>query len=343
MYYANKYQVNDQEITLIEVFQKNIKVTFMDYGASIISIVVPDKDGSNESVLMAYDSLDSYLNNAMYLNATIGPTSGRIKDGLFSLNDQTIQLDKNENNVNLHGGKETFAFQFFTYEVDDSKDFTKVTFCYQKKQEQSSFPGNQEIKVIYTAKEGELLIEFQGTTDQDTLLNMTNHSYFNLSGNMKRNILDHHLYLNASYYAELDEEFVPSKLKSCKGTHLEFNGSPIKNHFYDGIYQTKQKGIDDPLLLDDVGLDIKQVELFDPVSKRVMEVYTTYPCIVCYTHNYPDFKPLLYGRKHEKHLGICFETQFVPNGINMEKVHKAILKASDIYSHKTLLKFYVKE
>ena len=170
MYLVSKHKLKDKEFTFIEVKQKDIRVTFMDYGATIMSIYVPDASGDMETVVMAYDSLDSYIENDMYLNAIIGPTSGRIQDAKFSINDKTYHLDKNFlGSENLHGGKECFAFKFFNYEVIDEGNETKLIFTINKKEKESRYPGNQRIKIIYTVREGELQIEFVGETDKDTV------------------------------------------------------------------------------------------------------------------------------------------------------------------------------
>ena len=184
MYTIVKKLVKNQELNIIEVKQENIEITFMDYGAAILSILVPDKNGLFETVLMGYEDLESYIENPIYLNAIIGPTSGRIKDATFNINGKEYVLDKNHLNMaNLHGGSETFAYKVFDYHIVDNLDSTKVIFTLYKKQEESKYPGNQKIEIIYTIEDGKLYIEFNADTDEDTLLNLTNHAYFNLSGN----------------------------------------------------------------------------------------------------------------------------------------------------------------
>ncbi len=337
MHLINKYNVNNQEFTFIEIIQDDIKVTLMDYGATLMSIFVPDKDGKYETVLIAYDSLDSYINNKIYLNATIGPNAGRIKNGKFTLNGKDIQLDLNDGGVaNLHGGKETYAYKFFKYDIHDAIDYTRVTFTYETQKEGTRFPGNQRIKIAYTVTKKELLIEFMGETDEDTLLNMTNHAYFNLSGNLKYDIKNHHLFLNSNHFLDLDEDFVPYKVKPVKDTFLDF--TTLKE-----IGPNFKEGLDHPYLLNEVNFEIPQAVLFDPISKRQMEVFTTYETLVCYTHNSPDDKPFLFGAPNRKHMSICFEAEHTPNGINIDGLEDSILKKDDIYYEKTLFKFSVKE
>lgn len=345
MHTINKYTSRQREFTFIELKNDFISATFLDYGASILSIFTKDAEGKSESVLLAYDNLGSYIENEMYLNATIGPTSGRIKNSSFSIDDKEYKLDSNANgNVNLHGGSETLAYKFFDYKIKEEKESTKLIFKYRKKERSSFFPGKQTFIITYTLIKDSLLIEFEAKTDEDTIINLTNHAYFNLSGSLKTNILDHELYVNSSKTLSLDEYMVPTKKISSIDTHLDFRKSKaIKENFYQGIYNSKEQGIDNPLLLDEVSFDIPQVILKDKESKRVLKLYTTYPCIVCYTHNFPDYKNLLFGVEHTKHLGICFEAQFEPNGINIEGSNKSILRKDEKYYQKTLLQFSVEE
>lgn len=345
MYSVNKHLLKTQEFTFIEVIQKDIKVTFMDYGATIMSIFVPDSNGLMETVVMAYDSLESYVNNDMYLNAIIGPTSGRIQNAQFRINEKIYNLDKNfQGTENLHGGNECFAFRFFDYKIVDDEDQTKIIFTLTNLEEGSRYPGNKIIQIVYTVKEGELLIEFNAKTDKDTLLNLTNHAYFNLSGNMKSDILNHKLFVDSFEHISLNEHLVPIKIRENINTILDYRQlKTIKDNFYDGIYELPTKGIDHPYLLHRKTFDHLQIILKDDTSKRVLKVYTTYPCIVIYTHNYPNELDLLYGAPNKRHLGICFEAQLVPNGVNMPEIDSGILRKDDKYYHKTLFKFSVEE
>jgi len=345
VYLTNTYKLDNKDFTFIEVTQKNIRVTLMDYGATIMSIFIPDATGNMETVVMAYDSLDSYIENDMYMNAVIGPTSGRIGNATFKLNDKTYVLDKNfEGTENLHGGKECFAFKFFKYKIIDELDQTQVIFTLEKREEESLYPGNQDIKIIYTISDGRLLIEFIGETDKDTILNLTNHAYFNLSGNMKEDILNHKLYIDSSKHMELNNSLVPIKIKDSANSRFDYiELKKIKDNFYDGIYELKTKGIDEPFILGTKSFDHLQVIYKDEISKRVLKVYTTYPVIVVYTHNYPNNLDLLFKAPNKRHMGICFEAQLEPNGINIKNVNDGILKKNQKYYHKTLYKFGIEE
>lgn len=335
MYELKKKSVQNTEIKIIEVKQKDIEVTFMDYGATILNIKVPDKDGISENILIEYEDLQSYINNPIYLNAIIGPTSGRIKDATFRINGMKYILDKNHLNMaNLHGGSESFAYKTFDFEVKDYVNSTKVIFKLHKKKSESKYPGNQHIEIIYTIENGNLQIEFNATTDEDTLLNMTNHAYFNLSGNLKSKILKHELQLNASNIVQLDEISIPYKVENILNKSLDYKKSRMidSNGFI---------GIDHPFIIDEVNIETPCAVLKENESRRMLEVYTDYECFVCYTHEYPDESTLLNGIKQTKNMGICLETQHAPNGINIDGLEDSILKKGDTYSYKTIFKFSV--
>ena len=335
MYNIIKKIVKKQELTIIEVKQKDIEVSFMDYGATILNILIPDKNGVYETILMEYEELSSYIENPIYLNAIIGPTSGRIKDATFKLNGKEYVLDKNHLNMaNLHGGSETFAYKVFDYQIIDNINSTKVIFTLHKKKEESKYPGNQIIEIIYTVEKGQLMIEFNATTDEDTLLNLTNHAYFNLSGNLKSKVLNHELYLNSSNIVKLDQYSIPYKVENILNTNLDYKKARK-------VYSKGFSGIDHPFLIDVVDLSIPCVIIKDEISKRALEVYTNYECFVCYTHEYPDKSKLLSGIEQIKNMGICFETQHVPNGINIDGLEDSILKKDDKYSYKTIYKFSI--
>ncbi|AIO18735.1 Aldose 1-epimerase precursor [Candidatus Izimaplasma bacterium HR1] len=345
MYKIDKHKLGDEEFTFIEVKQKDIEVTFMDFGATVMSILVPDKDGKKETVLLGYDKLSSYIDGEMFLNCIIGPTSGRIKDATFNIDDSPYHIEKNfMETENLHGGNDCLGYKFFDFEIIDEEEQTQVIFKYHNLESGSNFPGNQLIQIAYTVRKTELKIEFMGDTTEPTILNLSSHLYFNLSGNLKRQVLDNELSINADKTISLDSKFVPVKVVSLLNTHLDFNKSKvIKDVFTEDVYKRPEKGIDNPYLLNNVDYNKAQITLKDPISKRKLEVYTTYPCVVCYTHNFPDGLDLLFNRKHDKHLGICFETQNPPNGVNIEGLASSILREGEDYYHKTLYKFNVEK
>lgn len=345
MYSINKVKVKDQEITLIDIIHDDIEVTLMDYGATILSIQTPDKKGEKELVVLAYDKLENYIENKIYLNAIVGPTAGRIGNATFIIDDAVYEIEKNfMDTENLHGGKETFSYKTFSYEIMSEESQTQVVFTYRKTDVTSYYPANVDVQIIYTVKEGSLIIEFIGETDYPTLLNLTNHAYFNLSGNIKSNILDHHIQVNTNKVMTLNEKFIPVGVETISREHLNFQDlKPLRDNWFDGIVDIPEKGIDNPYFFTDTGIDKLQATLYEPISGRQMDVYTTYPCIVVYTHNHPDTNDFLFGIKQEPNMGICFETQNPPNGINIDGLEDSVVRVEKPYYHKTIYKFSVKE
>lgn len=343
MYSIHNQKVGNKEFNVIHVKQQHIEVTFMDYGAAILEILVPNKDGLLENVVMNYQDLSSYVNNVMCLNAIIGPTSGRIRDAEFMIFEKQYHLDKNHlNKHNLHGGSECFAYRVFDFEIIDDDSTTKVVFTVTKELDGSSYPGTQDVRIIYTISDTKVGIEFIGTTSEDTLLNLTSHLYFNLSGNLKDDVLNHSMYVNSSNYLALDDESIPSNIQSIENTFLDFRTTKkINQSITKEVSELPVKGIDHPFLLDDVNIDVMQVKLVEETSKRVLEVYTTYPCIVIYSHNFPDYKLLENNTPQIIHQGICFETQFEPNGINIPGANNSILRKGETYYHKTIYQFSI--
>lgn len=341
MYAINKVKVENKEFVLIDVVLKDIEVTLMNYGATILSVNTRDKLGELGTVVLAYNELASYIENDPHLNATVGPFAGRISKATFTLNGREYKLDKNHLDTEcLHSGNEGLAFQFFDYQVSVTDNHTEVVFTYHKKELQSNFPGNQVFKVIYKIYGTSIEMNYVVTTDQDTLVNLTNHAYFNLSGNLERNIMEHKVWMNASRGLTLNEKFSPIGVYDLNGNHLDFTTmKKVQDNFFDGIYDLPELGIDNPLLLDEVGLNIKQVEMIDEESGRTLEVYTTYPCVVCYTHNHINESKLLFDKEHVRHMGICFEMQYEPNGINVPGLHDSILRKGEVYNETIIFKF----
>lgn len=317
----------------ITLRQEDIEVTLLDYGAALASIRVPDKRGTMEEVLLAYADLADWKDNDRHLNATVGPTAGRIRDGRFTIDGRAAQLDRNfQDKHNLHGGHQALSRRRFRYEVLEEEGRSTVTFTTLEKDLGFGYPGNRTIQIIYTIKPGLIQIEFVAETDTPTLMNLTNHAYFNLSGNLKTNILSHRMTIDASNKMILDDEMIPTGVMTVDDTPYDFRQErPIQ--------EGKWVEIDDPYLLDDVDADRIQATLYDPASGRQLEVLTTYPVIVCYTDNFPMPCELAFDAKNERHMGVCFEAQNPPNGIHLTDMEDSVLRPGEQYYHRTRFLF----
>lgn len=337
MYSIKKVTLDNQEITLISIETPSLDIRFIDYGAAIYDLKVPDKNGRKETVVLQYRSLEQYPFNNRHLNASIGPTAGRIKDGLFTIDDVSIQLDQNfQNKHNLHGGHDALSYTTFDFELMEEDERIQVAFTAFKKNYYQQYPGNQEYRIIYTIIGQCVTVEFIAKTDTPTLVNLTNHAYFNLSGNLQTTIMNHKMQIHATEKLALDDEMIPYGIENIEKTVYDYTHlQPIQKPGFPGI--------DDPYLLDKVGIDNIAATLIDPTSKRRLDVYTTYPCVVCYTDNFPQSDDLAYDRDNVLHMGVCFETQNPPNGIYVDGVESSILRPTDRYYHKTIFQFSLEE
>lgn len=333
MYHIEQINVNNQTWSIIYLERKNLKVAFMNYGAAIYQLNVPDSNGLFENIVIGYKDMDSYWMNKRHVNATIGPTAGRIKDATFELDGVTYQLDKNfEDKHNLHGGSAALSYTLFDYTVYHQDSYDQVVFT--ATQENGQYPGVQHYQISYRVYDSEIEIAFHASTNRKSLVNLTNHAYFNLSGNLKRNIFDQVLMLNATKKMKLNDEMIPYAVEDISNTKYDYR-IPRR------VFDQELLEIDDPYILDEVDYNIPQASLMDHVSKRRLDVYTTYPCIVCYTDNFPMTYELMHCAKNERYMGICFETQNPPNGLYVEGMEQSILDPNMTYSHKTRFVFSI--
>ncbi|RKD22165.1 aldose 1-epimerase [Caminicella sporogenes DSM 14501] len=331
----------DKKIKLITVRnKKNMEVKFLNYGAAIVEILVPDRYGNIENVVLTYENIEDYIENPSYFGVTVGRTSGRIANGRFMLDGKIYNLNRNFGINHGHGGTTGFSFRIWDYNIIERETATSVEFTYFSKDMEENYPGNLYVKVTYTLTDNnELLIEYEGNTDKKTICNLTNHSYFNLSGNYKRKITEQYLKIKASSYLELDNNQIPTgKFIDVKNTPMDFNEAKlIGKDIHKDYPQLKiANGYDHVWILSEIK---NQIEMYDKFSGRKMVINTTYPSVVVYSHNFSNGEKLKYGKVGSKHDGICFETQYEPDGINHDSLNSAILDVNEKYYEKTELKF----
>jgi len=335
-------QLNELSLEEITVTYNQIEISILNYGATVTSLKVPNDEGRLENIVLSYKNIEDYINNASFLNAIIGPNSGRIRNGKLIINNKEIQLDKNFlNKHQLHGGKECFAYQTFKLTANEYPTYTEVICSLFIKDEESLFPGNKTIEIVYMVEPNKLTIKFSGISDMDTFLNLTSHMYFNLSGE-KSDITHQVMMIDADKMMALDEDFVPYKIVNTIDQSLAVHHPIlIKDLFTEEILSSPTKGIDHPFILNKKQL--YDASLYDPSTKRLLEIKTTYPSIVCYTHNYPENKLLTNHTKHIPHQGICFETQYAPNSQEFPTLEDPVLKANIMYRHETSYSFSIKK
>lgn len=334
-------KIND-EISKIVLEGKKTKIEFLSLGATIKRILTEDRNGNLENIVLTYSKDEDYIKNPSSFGAVIGRVAGRIGGASFKINNTKYELCKNNNHNCLHGGNIGFSKKNWDYELSESESELSVKFKYLSKDGEEGFPGNLQVFVKYTLNDKEeLKVEYRALTDKDTLINLTNHSYFNLSGNRKNTVLEQELIINGNKICELDEYLIPTgNLINVKDTPFDFREG--KNIGKDINVDNKQlkigSGYDHPWILN--GEEEYAVLISDKESGRCMTVKTNQRAVVCYSMNFPDKLPLEDGKVARKHDGICFETQGLPIGYDDCFIEGAILKAGEEYKQETIFKFY---
>ena len=319
-----------------------ITVRIMTYGGIIVSLEAPDRKGDAADVVLGFDSLDGYVTtgNKPYMGAIIGRYANRIAGGTFKLDGKTYQVPKNDGDNALHGGTAGFNKKVWTgKEIKDGVELTYVS-----KNGEEGFPGTLTATVRYTLSGNELRIEYSATTDGDTVLNLTNHSYFNLKGQGNGNILDHQMKINATRYTPVNANLIPlGELAPVAGTPFDFlNSSVIGSRIDADNAQLKlAHGYDQNWVLDDGGQKVVlAAEAYEPTTGRVLEVLTDQPGIQFYTGNFLDGTVTgkggkVYGRRD----AFCLETQHYPDSPNHPKFPTTELKPGEKFHSVTIYRF----
>lgn len=315
-----------------------------NFGGIVVSLFVPDKDGKLDDVVLGYDELQSYLKNDYYLGCIIGRHANRIEDSRFEINSIEYNLVKNDGNNHLHGGNAGFHKVIWKEETVKNGSIEGLKLSYMSKDGEENYPGNMDVTVTYELNnDNSLVIDYYGVCDKDSVANLTNHSYFNLSGHESGDILEHQLMINADSFTPIDEYGIPTgEIREVTGTPMDFKEMKcIGTCIGMGDQQLiNGKGYDHNWVLNCKGISEKAAEVFDPVSGRRMEVYTTKPGIQFYSGNYlADSVKGKAGVQYKKRSGLCLETQYFPNGLKHKNFPSPILKAGCEYKHTTIYKF----
>ena len=292
-----------EEIKIYTLENEFLKVELLNLGAIIKKIELKDKNGNIKNVVLGYEDIEKYRENPAYLGAIIGRTAGRIKDGILELDGTEYRLDKNNNGNTLHGGKNSISHRFWSVENIENG------FCFSIKSSNldNGYPANVEIKVSYTINNNELLIKYFATTDSLTYLNLTNHSYFNLSGNPDNTIYEDILKIDSNYLIGINENSIPCETINLDNSIFNFKEARKLEEFFKAKNEQKtiaNDGIDHPYIFNG---KIGKLEIKNIKSGIKISVETNNPAVVIYTANY------LQDIGFKKHSAICFETQEVPN------------------------------
>jgi len=319
-----------------------IEAKVITWGATLVSLIAPDRHGKLANVVLGFDSLDPYLKGVPYFGATVGRYANRIAHGRFTLDGKTYQLPLNDGPNSLHGGTKGFDKRLWTAEKQPGE---AVRLTYVSADGEEGYPGTLTAHVTYRLGDDDTLsIEFTATTTAPTPVNLANHAYFNLTGDFTRPILDHVLRIDAARFTPVDATLIPTgELRAVGGTPFDFRkaeriGSRIENK---DEQLARGHGYDHNWVLDkpSPGAMSLAAVLSDPASGRAMEVRTTQPGLQFYSGNFLDGKPAGAGTVFQHRTGLCLETQHFPDSPNQPAFPSTILRPGETYSEKTALTF----
>jgi len=329
------------------VSNKNgMKMSVINYGGIITSLLAPDKNGVFEDMVLGFDSLSQYEKGSPFFGALVGRFGNRIANGQFTLDGKTYTLAKNNGQNHLHGGVKGFDKVVWTISEFPSKEGKALKLTYLSKDMEEGYPGNLNVEVMYTLTDAnELKISYRATTDKKTVLNLSQHSYFNLSGNVKQNVLDHLLTLNADQFLPVERSIPTGELRKVEGTPFDFrNPTPIGSRIGDTDEQLKAgSGYDHCWVLNRTGQSglQKAATVYEPVSGRLLEVTTTEPAIQFYSANFLNATGKG-GIKYGRRSGLCLETQHYPDSPNQKSFPSVELSPGEIFQSQTVFKFSVR-
>lgn len=323
--------------------RQGMKVKITNYGAAIVSILVPDQEGEIRDVALGYDSCEDYENNNSCFGATIGRNANRIHNASFMLDGICYQLDDNNNGNNLHAG--FHGFQRVVWTVIYSEDCSQVSFWHESTETEQGFPGNMKVKVQFRVTEdNKLIINYEAKSDKKTIANMTNHTYFNLSGHETGSAMSQRVMIAASRYTPVgDSKAIPTgEIASVEGTPLDFRKmKEINKDIESDFEQLKYVGGYDHNF--ELEITKEKVRLAAKAESKqsgiTMTIYTDCPGIQFYTGNGIGKQKGKNGVEYDNGSGYCFEPQYFPDAINQENFKSPILKHNEIYSSTSIYEF----
>lgn len=331
-----------KEVFLFSLENKNgVKAEVTNFGANLVSIFVPDKDGNVEDVCLGFDDVAGYEVNPSFFGSVIAPSANRIADASFELHGETYLLKKNNGKNNLHSDEELGAHKR-VWDITEGED--SVTFTLKNTDGELGFPGNKEFRVTYSLDdENGLKIHYEASSDKDTIINPTNHSYFNLKGHQNGTIEDHKITLLASNYTPADEASIPyGDIVTVEGTPMDLREELVIGEKIDSDFDQLNfaVGYDHNWVTDNYNGEVRKIATVKaPGDARVMEVYTDLPGVQFYAGNFIDPQTGKGGVAYGKRSGLCLETQCYPDSIHKPNFPSVVYGPKKSYTSTTIYKF----
>ncbi len=334
-----KFQELENEIILEN---DEITVHLLPYGATLYKLFTKNRDGVKENIMLSCSNWEDLKKPSPYYGMTCGRHAGRIENGTFSIDGTTYNTSQNDGNHNLHGGFLGISHKVWDYKIEEDLNSISCTFKTFSPDMEEGFPGNVYISVTYKLTINSLYIEFNGTTDKKTFLNLMNHGYYNLTGDFNQKIYNHNLYICADEFVNTTDEDIPGKIQYVKNTPFDFREKREIGNLYDIDFPNiaKAEGYDHPFILskkDDIDLRLEE-----PTSGRYMEIATTYPSLVIYTYNKKADTIVNDGIVSTPHIGIATECQYLPNAINRKDFEQPLIDSTTNYFETIRYTFGVK-
>jgi aldose 1-epimerase len=327
-----------KKVFLYTIKAGDLSLSVSTYGATWVSLYVPGRRGVKDDILLGYSTLDGYTYNKPYMGATIGRFGNRIGNGTFSLGGKVYELCKNDGPHSLHGGRRGFDKFLWNAESYEEKDGVFVRFELESPDGDEGYPGNLKAAVSYgLTKTNELIVDYQARVDAESPVNLTNHSYFNLAGEGKGDILSHKVQIHASSYVAVDESLVPTgKLPTVQNSPFDFRTSKTVNQ----DLKAAGEGYDHCFVIDGEPGKLRPcAEVSEETTGRTMKLMTTQPGVQFYTGNFLDGVIGKAGSRYDKYAGFCLETQHFPDSPNRKDFPSCIFGPNRKYHEKALFAF----
>ncbi len=323
-----------------------VELKVSEFGATLVSLKVPDREGNFKDIILGFDNLEGYVNDATFQGIIAGRYANRIAKGKFTLDGKEYTLATNDGENHLHGGVEGFGKKVWKGEELKTDEGAGVKLTYLSEDGEEGYPGNLECTVKYILNDNnELKIVLNARTDKATPVNLTNHAYFNLKGEGNGTILEHKLKLNAEKYTPVEDGLIPTgEIKSVEGTPLDFTEMKTIGADIEKVDKKFSGGYDHNFVLPDSGDSLTMVcKVVEPESGRVMEMHATMPGVQFYSGNFLDGFKGKGGKAYNQHYAFCIEPQYYPDSPNKPDFPSCILRPGEEREEIILYKFSVEE